>query len=97
MKKKINILIISVAFFAIISLNLKLNSGNNNMSDFTLANIEALAQGESGDSGGKLGCYQTVRYHGDDWGPFALELPYCGTCTSIRAHDASDSHYCTPK
>ena len=54
-----------------------------------LANIEALATGESG--GQTLKCYKTVSSGG---GGMMTHVTYCGTCSAVLANAYSDSWQC---
>lgn len=70
----------AVAVLAVIaSLGLHVSQRSSaKMSDLVLANIEALATGESG--GQTLKCYKTVSSGG---GGMMTHVTYCGTCSAV--------------
>lgn len=59
------------------------------ISDLVLANIEALASGESG--GQSLKCYKTVSSGG---GGMMTHVTYCGTCSAVLANAYSSEWQC---
>lgn len=82
------ILIVSVALVKIIS-----NQNDFETSDLILANIEALASGESAP-GTKLDCWDTVSNKGN---VLQTHVTYCGTCGPTLARSWSSQSMCVTK
>lgn len=59
------------------------------ISDIALANIEALANGESG--GTTLKCYKTVSTNGSGQ---LTHVTYCGECKAVKANAWSNQWQC---
>lgn len=64
-------------------------TNENRYEDLTLANIEALAQGESGDI--TTHCYKYISSSGAILGNY---IRYCGGCQSLYATYWSDKSFC---
>jgi hypothetical protein len=79
MKKKIlgGIAVFVIAVVA--AWNVNLNSQKSDLSDISLANVEALASGESG--GQPMDCYCYIQYNND--GRPKTDQTYCGNCQAI--------------
>jgi hypothetical protein len=80
MKKKILGGIAVMAIAAVTAFNVNFTTQDNNLSDISLANVEALAQNESG-TGGKT-CYKTVTTKDSS------KIFYCGTCSWVDGTDS---------
>ena len=90
MEKKLMKATVVAVFVVSTSLGLHVSQRNSaKMSDLVLANIEALATGESG--GQTLKCYKTVSSGG---GGMMTHVTYCGTCSAVLANAYSDSWQC---
>jgi hypothetical protein len=63
-----------LAIAAVAAWNVNLSSQSNDLSELSLANVEALA---SGESGGERVCYNTITTQA------GVQTLYCGTCTYI--------------
>lgn len=89
MKKLIFLfLIVSVALVKIIS-----NKSSYETSDLMLANIEALASGES-NTGTKLDCWDSVSNKGN---VLQTHVTYCGDCNAVLARSWSSQSMCVTK
>ena len=81
MKKKILGGLAIMAIAAISALNVNFNIGHKDFqSEIFMANIEALAQNESGS--GKTTCYHTITSKDSS------RVIYCGTCTYVDGTDS---------
>lgn len=80
--------ILSVLAFGIIVFIKVQNSASISMSDVALANIEALASGESGST---LKCYKTVSTNGSGQ---LTHVTYCGDCKAVKANAWSNEWQC---
>lgn len=85
-------LFISVALVAIATVVWAKKDSSLNMSDVMLANIEALANGESG--GTALNCWQTI---GSTGAPLPTHVTYCMSCSPELARSWSGSSSCVSK
>jgi len=92
MKK--GILFIFVVVVAVVAFNVNLNtSEKTSFSSLELANIEALAQNESG--GMTLDCWDTVT-NDRGWGNVELSThkTYCGSCKPVLVTSYEDASTC---
>ncbi len=82
----------SIAVAVIVAAGWNLNQSKNEteLSELALANIEALANNESG---GKNSCFRSVTKAPDD-GSLALSVRDCSDCEIYWATSASDSSEC---
>ncbi len=73
----------------IISCFINFHINENRYNDLTLTNIEALAQGESGDI--TTHCYKYISSSEPGVGKF---IKYCGGCQSLYATNWSNESFC---
>jgi len=94
MKKKILATVVAVAIAAVAVINMDLVSSRKQeaLSAVHLANIEALAQGESGGSSGMFTCYST---YNNCWFWNCSTIYRCGNpCETARADSWYDQGTC---
>ncbi|MDR2911255.1 MAG: NVEALA domain-containing protein [Bacteroidales bacterium] len=92
MKRKVISIIGLVALAAIVAFNVNLNSNGESLSDFALANVEALALDEGGSSG-TFTCYSTYN-RCSFWG--CSTVYRCGNpCTDASSDNYSDQGTCS--
>ena len=86
--KKILKMAFVAAFAAVAGYGVYTNQQSEAMSELMLANVEAIAQGESA---GSRECWQTISTNGNG----RLEdKRYCGNCTMVPARSVSQGSHC---
>ena len=72
------------------------NAKSDSLSDFTLANIEALASNESGSGDNKI-CYYKGSSEYKDWYECTADYPSVGSCgntSRVNKWFSTDKHVC---
>ena len=88
MKKIIKLVIITTVVI-LCFINININNTKDGISSIKLANIEALASGES--SGEWITCYRTISCAGSG---NSTHVTYCGDCSAHIARGWSNSDFC---
>ena len=81
---------VAIAIAVVFNINAGLNNSNS-LSDLALANIEALAQNESGN--GNLDCYSEIRTSGDKK-EHTWEVTRCNGCDLVECYEYKNPSKC---
>ena len=81
---KITMVVVALVYYVGVYTSQRTHS----MSDIMIANVEALARGESGQ---KLDCWQHISSTGN---VLATHVTYCGSCDAILAKSWSSQSMC---
>ena len=87
MKKRFLFMVFIITITGTIGLNYLLCDNKANLSDLSLLNVEALADGESG--GTLINCYLNVSSLGGTYPPSSVV--FCGGCKILSAYSYSNS------
>ena len=96
MKKKILGGIAVIAIATVVALNMQITVGENDqITDLSMANVEALAQYENDELDGNiyLSCFSVVSY-ANLW-ELGVSVFYCGSCKMAWVQYASSSYQCS--
>lgn len=93
-KKTIFIGISVLAVAVVVAVNVNFSSKSNSLSNLTLANVEALADGEGTNV---LTCYSTYRItlKNENRPEPVWAIINCGTCLQVACYEYKDSGTCT--
>ena len=81
--------VLVIAFVAAFGVNASLSSKGHNLSDISLANVEALARNENG---GTLDCWNTISSQGPN---ASTHKTYCGECKAKICNYWSSASTCS--